>query len=67
MKVYVVEFTFFSGVEWREVECEVKALTKESLKEAVMEELKYMKFEDPQQKWITEEELEFPLINIKPL
>jgi hypothetical protein len=70
MKVFVVEFTIFNGVDWKYVDYKITATSVEELKSAVLAELQWMRepgvsIEDKWkqlQSYIFEDTLEFPIV-----
>ena len=69
MKVFVVEFTIFNGVHWKNTDYKITAQTMEELEKAVMNELQWMSQSiTPEEKWLSiqknilETELVFPIV-----
>ena len=70
MKVFVVEFTIFNGVDWKYVDYKITATSFEELKIAVLAELQWMSepgisVEDKWEKiqsYVFEDTLEFPIV-----
>jgi hypothetical protein len=73
MKVFTVEFTFFSGLYWSNVDCTITETSYEKLKEVVFTELEYMSdSKTKEEKWmdiekhVIETELKFPIVVVRP-
>ena len=70
MKVFTVEFTMFSGVEWNDVDYKITAQTFEELETAVLNELQWMSDSrttvvdkwDTIKNYVIETDLVFPII-----
>ena len=69
MRVFTVEFTFFSGVNWSNTDIKITALTIEDLEKEVKNQLQWMHENTTvEEKWnkiksnITETILSFPIV-----
>lgn len=69
MKIFIIEFTIFNGVYWKDTDYKITAQTVEELERAVMSELQCMSENiTPEEKWslikkdIIETELVFPIV-----
>ena len=70
MKVFTVEFTMFSGLEWKNVDYKIRAQTFEELETAVLNELQWMSDSrttvvdkwDAIKNYVIETDLVFPII-----
>lgn len=69
MKVFILEFSFFCGVNWKNVDFEITAISMEELEESVKKELENMHSNMCiEEKWnlikknVVEKELTFPII-----
>lgn len=69
MKVFTLEFSFFCGVNWKNVDFEITAISMEELEESVKKELENMHSNMCiEEKWnlikknVVEKELTFPIV-----
>jgi predicted small metal-binding protein len=69
MKVFILEFSFFCGVNWKNVDFEITAISMEELEESVKKELENMHSNMCiEEKWnlikknVVEKELTFPIV-----
>ena len=69
MKVFILEFSFFCGVNWKNVDFEITAISMEELEESVKKELENMNSNmSVEEKWnlikknVVEKELTFPIV-----
>ena len=69
MKIFVLEFSFFCGVNWKNVNFEITAISMEQLEESVKKELEYMSSNvSIEEEWnrikknVVEKELTFPIV-----
>ena len=69
MKVFILEFSFFCGVNWKNVDFEITAISMEELEESVKKELENMNSNMCiEEKWnlikknVVEKELTFPIV-----
>lgn len=69
MKVFILEFSFFCGVNWKNIDFEITAISMEELEESVKKELENMHSNMCiEEKWnlikknVVEKELTFPIV-----
>lgn len=69
MKVFILEFSFFCGVNWKNVDFEITAISMGELEESVKKELENMHSNMCiEEKWnlikknVVEKELTFPIV-----
>lgn len=69
MKVFILEFSFFCGVNWKNLDFEITAISMEELEESVKKELENMHSNMCiEEKWnlikknVVEKELTFPIV-----
>lgn len=69
MKVFILEFSFFCGVNWKNVDFEITAISMEELEESVKKELENIHSNMCiEEKWnlikknVVEKELTFPIV-----
>ena len=69
MKVFILEFSFFCGVNWKNVDFEITAISMEELEESVKKELENINSNMCiEEKWnlikknVVEKELTFPIV-----
>lgn len=69
MKIFVLEFSFFCGVNWKNVDFEITAISMEELEESVKKELENMHSNmSIEEEWnrikknVVEKELTFPIV-----
>ena len=69
MKVFIVEFTIFNAVHWKNTDYKITATSFEELEKAVMNELQWMSQSiTPEEKWkmiqknVVETDLVFPIV-----
>lgn len=68
-RIFVLEFSFFCGVNWKNVDFEITAISMEELEESVKKELENMNSNmSIEEKWnrikknVVEKELTFPIV-----
>lgn len=69
MKVFILEFSFFCGVNWKNLDFEITAISMEELEESVKKELENIHSNMCiEEKWnlikknVVEKELTFPIV-----